>query len=417
MSIAEWDFSNTLPLPYRVLIVSVIGVWAWGLNLQILSSQSIDVNVLLSSSQEKKYIPTHRPIYTLALILSFLIFFSLSVFWQVTGGVQVKIIEWTVIPLSCYVIIFLIIFCPFNIFCLKERYRFLKCLRRVFFSGFKQEVYFSDVIIADIMTSFAKVWGDLYVTGCILLFFDINQEGISRNRCYGDVIAPLFTSIPYIIRFKQCITCYFTPKNTSRNHLFNALKYASAFPVILFSAMQKWNKEEEKTTFFRISSILIFKLWIISVAINSFYSFYWDVAKDWKLEFFNSITTKYYFIPSFKLRSTLHFREPIIYYIAIFIDFILRFTWSFKLSSHLHIIHQLEGGVFLMECLEIVRRWLWLFFRIESEFIENFDKKNYGLINNAKTSNLELNEFNNNNNNNHNHHHLSEMNIINNIIK
>lgn len=126
MSTAEWDFSNTLPLPYRVLIVSVFGVWAWGLNIQILSSKLIDVNVLLSLPQEKKYVPTHRPIYNLALILSLVIFFSLLIFWKVTGGVQDKIIEWTAIPLFCYVTIFLIIFCPFNILCLKERYRFLK---------------------------------------------------------------------------------------------------------------------------------------------------------------------------------------------------------------------------------------------------------------------------------------------------
>lgn len=199
------------------------------------------------------------------------------------------------------------------------------------------------------------------------------------------------------------MACYLSTKNSgnsnNRNHLFNALKYASAFPVILFSVIHKWYdfKEEVKitTTFFITTSALIFKLWIISVAINSIYSFYWDVAKDWKLEFLTSDTSKC-FVPSFKLRSILYFNEPMIYYIAIFIDFILRFTWSFKLSSHLYIIHQLEGGIFLMECLEVVRRWLWIFFRMESEFIENFiSKKSYGLINNAKTSSLELNEFDN----------------------
>jgi hypothetical protein len=95
---------------------------------------------------------------------------------------------------------------------------------------------------------------------------------------------------------------------------------------------------------------------------------------DWKLDFFSPANPGT-LIPSLQLRSNLHFNESFIYYIAIFIDFLLRFTWSLKLSSHLHIIHQLEGGVFLMELLEVMRRWLWIFFRLESAHIERFDKK------------------------------------------
>lgn len=127
------------------------------------------------------------------------------------------------------------------------------------------------------------------------------------------------------------------------------------------------------------------------------YSFYWDVAKDWNLEFFTPIHPKSY-IPSFKLRQNLIFKDPVIYYIAIMMDFLLRFTWSLKLSSHLHIIHQLEGGVFLMEVLEVLRRCLWIFFRLESAWIERGEKGGglgiYGPLNPAaKTSMIELDSF------------------------
>ncbi|CAG8652442.1 7498_t:CDS:2 [Acaulospora morrowiae] len=344
----EWGFSNILPLPYRVLIVSVVGLWAWGLNLQILSAQSLDVNLILSF-QDKRNTPIYRSIYTLAIIITTLISSNLLIFWEVTGGDQVK----------------------------KERHRFLRCLSRVIFSGLKQEVHFSDVILADIMTSYAKVLGDLYVAGCILLFYDVDQGGFSENKGYSYIIAPLFT--------RQCMAIYLSPKTTSRTQLFNALKYASAFPVIFFSALQKWYRYEVATesSFVLVAPPLLSKLWIISVAFNSFYSFYWDVAKDWKLDFFK---------PGLKLRPVLRFKEPAIYYLAIFIDFILRFTWSVKLSSHLHIIHQLEGGVFLMEVLEVTRRWLWIFFRMESEWIEKYDAKGYGHIENAKTSTLFVND-------------------------
>ena len=43
-------------------------------------------------------------------------------------------------------------------------------------------------------------------------------------------------------------------------------------------------------------------------------------------------------------------------------------TWSIKLSPHLHHINEMEGGIFFMETLEIVRRWIWISFRFEAEW-------------------------------------------------
>ena len=45
-----------------------------------------------------------------------------------------------------------------------------------------------------------------------------------------------------------------------------------------------------------------------------------------------------------------------------------RMTWSVKLSPHLHHINELEGGIFFMETLEVVRRWIWISFRLEAEW-------------------------------------------------
>ena len=56
------------------------------------------------------------------------------------------------------------------------------------------------------------------------------------------------------------------------------------------------------------------------------------------------------------------------YYGAIFVDLMLRCTWSFKLSPHLDHFNDLEGGIFVMEFLEVLRRWMWIFFRVETEW-------------------------------------------------
>jgi len=38
-----------------------------------------------------------------------------------------------------------------------------------------------------------------------------------------------------------------------------------------------------------------------------------------------------------------------------------------RLSPHLHTFAELETGVFVVEACELLRRWLWVFFRVEWE--------------------------------------------------
>lgn len=61
------------------------------------------------------------------------------------------------------------------------------------------------------------------------------------------------------------------------------------------------------------------------------------------------------------------------YYGAIVVDLMLRCTWSFKLSPHLDHFNDLEGGIFVMEFLEVLRRWMWIFFRVETEWGQYID--------------------------------------------
>lgn len=48
-----------------------------------------------------------------------------------------------------------------------------------------------------------------------------------------------YRSLPYLIRLRQCLIEYNSPTNTTRRPLFNAIKYASSFPVIFLSAAQR----------------------------------------------------------------------------------------------------------------------------------------------------------------------------------
>jgi len=222
-----------------------------------------------------------------------------------------------------------------------------------------------------------------------------------------------------MVRFRQCLVEYLSsPALTDRRAFLNAIKYATAFPVIFLSAAQRQviaelaaQKGSEVTRTPWHGEHHLFRLWLLALAINSIYSFWWDVTNDWGLTLLrpnggDGATTPLLpssvpptpavpktplspiwsepstpsraglpplSIPQNKsrgLRPVLLFNDPILYYVAIGFNLILRFTWSLRLSSHLHTLADIEGGVFLLEALEIMRRWVWVFFRVEWETVK-----------------------------------------------
>lgn len=74
-----------------------------------------------------------------------------------------------------------------------------------------------------------------------------------------------FPSIPYAIRFRQCLSDYAQPTTTSRKQLYNALKYATSFPVIFLSAAQREISSEPSDTRERHP---LFRLWYVSLNRN-----------------------------------------------------------------------------------------------------------------------------------------------------
>lgn len=111
------------------------------------------------------------------------------------------------------------------------------------------------------------------------------------------------------------------------------------------------------------------QMWVVAILTNSFYSFYWDIAKDWDLTLFSSTRERNAPGQPWGLRRQRIFHSDNIYYAAIVIDLILRCTWSLKLSIHLYHFGEFEGGIFIIEILEILRRWMWVFLRVETEWL------------------------------------------------
>lgn len=247
---------------------------------------------------------------------------------------------------------------------------------------------FGDILLADVLTSYAKILGDLFVSGCMFFSTGVSSTDKPDRSCGGAYMVPLIISIPSMIRLRQCLIEFGrvrkNPTPTSGwggQHLANALKYSTAFPVIVLSALQRGTNPND----IGMSEAGLFRLWygytpqpvpyvyshndrMLFVFLNSFYSFYWDVAKDWDLTLFAPSSVRNNPEHPWGLRRHTHFHTKEMYYGAIVIDFMLRCTWSLKLSPHLDHFNDLEGGIFVMEFLEVLRRWMWIFFRVETEW-------------------------------------------------
>ncbi|KAI8391594.1 EXS family-domain-containing protein [Radiomyces spectabilis] len=389
-----------LPAVYRPLVVICVGVWGWALNLFLLHRHHIDPAALLQIHPVDKHIPLHQPVFILAGMLSFNALVNLSWYMRIVTPESPSL--W--LPAIAYLSSLLLLFWPRKQLLFKERARFLRVLRRACSMNLVSPVYFADIILADILTSFSNVLGDLFVAIWILVTGD--------DRNYSDALPmkinslawhpDLFLPLPYLIRLRQCLSEYLESRGQQSRHLFNALKYASAFPVIILSAVQRRATSYVAETGsvpknWWLDEVNIFRLWMVCVFINSMYSFWWDISMDWSFMHFTydtgitkHVNAKPQTTPILRFRRHLHFSSAFPYFTAMIIDFLLRTTWSLKLSSHLY-LKQLEGSLVFIELLEVLRRWVWVIFRMESEWV----KRTHGML--PMTNNNNSNPNHNNN--------------------
>ena len=164
-----------------------------------------------------------------------------------------SVLAWDLLPQSYLFFLFCFFALPIRRISKLGRYWFLRTLRRVSIGGIAeaQDGKFGDILLADVLTSYAKVLGDFFVSGCMFFARDASSTNKPDRSCGGAFMVPLIIAIPFAIRFRQCLiefrrvrksrqTAGSTPlSGWGGTHLANALKYASAFPVTILSALQR----------------------------------------------------------------------------------------------------------------------------------------------------------------------------------
>ncbi|XP_078431917.1 EXS (ERD1/XPR1/SYG1) family protein [Wolffia australiana] len=263
-----------------------------------------------------------------------------------------------------------LLLCPFNIFYRRSRYHFIKTLRCIVLSPlYKVEMF--DFFLADQICSQVPMLRNLeYVTCYYITGSYKNQDYVFCNTTtrYRD-LAYAVSFLPYYWRAMQCIRRWIDEGEAS--HLANLGKYVSS--MIAAGAKVTYEKK----------GMAWFSLFIITSSFATVYQLYWDFVKDWGLLQLNSKNPW--------LRNDLMLKRKSVYYISMGLNLTLRLAW---LQSILHFnITGLDYRVaaFVSAALEVVRRGLWNFFRLENEHLNNVGKFRAG-----KTVPLPFFEFNEN---------------------
>ncbi|KAL4788231.1 EXS family-domain-containing protein [Aspergillus varians] len=369
-------FSLFLPFPSRVAVILLAGFWGWGANLHHLQQHNIDLLALIrypthhSSNQQ----PPHVSAYRFAAVLTFPLLLSLIIFWPVTHGSRERVESVDYIPQAYLFIFFALLLLPLNRLSRPGRRRFLATCRRISIGGLAevQDGKFGDILLADALTSYARVIADLVVTFWMFFSSDTSSTSKPDRHCGSNYTIPILIAIPSIIRLRQCLIEFgrvrqtgFKNGNGGWQHLANALKYFSAFPVIMLAAKLK---DYSPFLFYGISEVKLSRLLYFFSFFNSSYSFYWDITKDWDLTLFTKSRNDNAY--PFGLRRYRHFTDKQ-YYTAIAVDFAIRFSWTSRFLPGFRWLSETEFGLFLLMFLEVGRRWIWIFIRSEAEWIRN----------------------------------------------
>ncbi|KAI1000348.1 hypothetical protein K3495_g7847 [Podosphaera aphanis] len=210
-------------------------------------------------------------------------------------------------------------------------------------------VEFRDFFMGDIYCSLTYVMANIEVFFCLYIHHwgRPKQCGSSYSSFLG-----FLTTLPGIWRSFQCIRRYYDSGNMFP-HLANFGKYLST--IAFYTTLSLYRRD-------RIYPKLI--IFLAAASVNTVYTYIWDILMDWSL-----------FQPNTKtmfLRDVRGLRNPWWYYIAIILNAFLKLTWIFYAFFPEGVGHS-SLVTFIVALVEVTRRGIWVFFRVENEHCSNIE--------------------------------------------
>ena len=264
-----------------------------------------------------------------------------------------------ILPLLLWIITAVVLLNPFKWLIRKGRWGVVKVTVRILLAPFFR-VRFGDFWFADQLNSIVVILLDVEFMMCFYSYIwpmDKHEDGKECNK-NTYIVRPVISCLPAFWRLMQCLRCYYDTRHYP--HLINAGKYFTTFPVVVLFALYALDRESlTEGLLDELKENPYLSAWVVASFIHALYTFIWDIYMDWGL--FHSKNL---------LRPKLGYSWKSLYYVAIIEDMILRFAWSLKLSLGLHLQAQINLFYTLLAGLEIFRRFVWNFYRVEYEHIK-----------------------------------------------
>ncbi|XP_046401365.1 xenotropic and polytropic retrovirus receptor 1 homolog [Ischnura elegans] len=269
-----------------------------------------------------------------------------------------------VFPLAMFLFALVILLNPLPIFWYKARVGFLKILGRTLVSPYFP-VYFTDYWLADQMISLWLGFMDWHFFFCFYIHIDSWSAAGDTTNCveHALISRSVAASIPPAIRFLQCLRLYRDTK-LKFPHIANAGKYSTMLVVFTFLALFRIKEGDYSSNLYNP----YFAMWVLASVINAIWAYLWDVIIDWGL--FDTFRGE-----NKLLKEERMFPNKGYYYLAIAEDFILRYNWLLLYLMTQSGYASLDLMFLILSPVEVFRRFLWNFFRMENEHIRN--KANY----------------------------------------
>ncbi|KAF5940500.1 hypothetical protein HYC85_021667 [Camellia sinensis] len=243
------------------------------------------------------------------------------------------------------------LFCPFNIIFRSNRFFFLRCMFHCICAPL-YKVTLPDFFLADQLTSQVQGFRSLEFYICYYGWGDYkNRENTCKTNNLYNTLYFIIAAIPYWSRFLQCLRRLYEERDGMQG--INALKY---FSTIIAVTM--------RTAYDLKQGIGWKAIAFISSLIAAIFGTYWDLVIDWGLLQKNSKNRW--------LRDKLLVPHKSVYFVAMILNVLLRFAWLQTVLKFFY-LHKPTLSV-LVASLEIFRRGMWSFFRLENEHLNNVGK-------------------------------------------
>ncbi|KAK0598726.1 hypothetical protein LWI29_037375 [Acer saccharum] len=220
--------------------------------------------------------------------------------------------------------------------------------------GSSDEVALQDFFLADQLTSQVQAFRSLEFYIC---YYGWGDYKLRQNTCKTNDVHNTFyiivAVIPYSWRFLQCIRRVYEEKDRMQG--YNAVAYFMTIVAISTRSAYSLYKGMGWKIIAGITS-----------AIAAIYCTYWDLVVDWGLLQRHSKNRW--------LRDKLLVPCKTVYFAAMVFNVLLRFAWlQTVLDLKLDFLHE-ETVITVFASLEIIRRGIWNFFRLENEHLNNVGK-------------------------------------------